>query len=179
MATQLDWPKHRSPTPTFVLGHCTANGYTAYTRRLYCRSEVDTTMSTQVAYSSAREAREHFKEILDAADDGRPATVRRDDRRIAAVDADRLLGFLSRTTPSQAQAVAENDGWSLFIPGLPVAADGATLDEAVEEMIDALREYADAWVERLRLAPNHADNWGLVQIVSLASDRQLRDWLLA
>jgi hypothetical protein len=46
-------------------------------------------------------------------------------------------------------------------------------------MIDALRDYAEAWTERLRLAPNHADNWGLVQIITLASDGQLRDWLLA
>ncbi len=136
-------------------------------------------MSAQVAYPSAREAREHFKEILDAADDGRPATVTRDARRVAALDADRLVEFLTSVRPSGAQAVAENDGWSLVIPGLPVAADGATLDEAVEEMIDALRDYADAWVERLRLAPNHADNWGLVQIVALATDAQLREWLLA
>lgn len=136
-------------------------------------------MSSPVAYRSAREAREHFKDILDAADDGRPATVTRDDRRVAALDADRLVRFLTATRPSNAQAVAENDGWSLFIPGIPVAADGATLDEAVEEMIDALRDYAGAWSDRLRLAPNHADNWGLVQIVSLATDDQLRDWLLA
>lgn len=136
-------------------------------------------MSTPVVYPSAREAREHFKDILDAADEGRPATVTRDARRVAAVDADRLVHFLVSIRPSGAQAVAENDGWSLFIPGLPVAADGATLDEAVAEMIEALRDYADAWVERLRLAPNHADHWGLIQIVALASDEQLRDWLLA
>jgi predicted RNase H-like HicB family nuclease len=136
-------------------------------------------MSSQVEYRSAREAREHFKDILDAADDGRPATVTRDARRVAAVDADRLVHFLARVHPSGAEAVAENDGWSLFIPGLPVAADGATLDEAVEEMIDALRDYAEEWADHLRLAPNHAENWGLVQIVALSSDQQLRDWLLA
>ena len=136
-------------------------------------------MSSTVDYRSAREAREHFKEILDAADDGRPATVTRDARRVAAVDADRLVHFLTRVRPSGAQVVAENDGWSLFIPGLPVAADGATLDEAADEMIDALRDYAEEWADHLRLAPNHAENWGIVQIVALSSDEQLRDWLLA
>lgn len=136
-------------------------------------------MSSQVEYRSAREAREHFKDILDAADDGRPATVTRDSRRVAAVDADRLLHFLTQLRPSGAEMIAENDGWSLFIPGLPVAADGATLDEAVAEMVDALRDYAEEWADHLRLAPNHADNWGLVQIVALSSDEQLRDWLLA
>jgi predicted RNase H-like HicB family nuclease len=135
-------------------------------------------MSAQIEYRSAREAREHFKDILDAADDGRPATVTRDARRVAAVDADRLVHFLTRIRPSGAEAVAENDGWSIFIPGLPVAADGTTLDEAVAEMIDALRDYVEEWADHLRLAPNHADNWGLVQIVALSSDEQLRDWLL-
>jgi hypothetical protein len=136
-------------------------------------------MSSGIEYRSAREAREHFKEILDAADDGRPATVTRDARRVAAVDADRLVHFLTSVRPAGAEVVAENDSWSLFIPGLPVAADGATLDDAVAEMIDALRDYAEEWVDHLRLAPNHAENWGLVQIVALSSDQQLRDWLLA
>jgi hypothetical protein len=132
-----------------------------------------------VNYASAREAREHFKELLDAADDGRPATVTRDERRVAAVDADRLVYFLTRLHPSKTKAVADGDGWSIFLPGVPIAADGATVEEAVDEMIDALRDYAEAWSERLRLAPNHADNWGLVQIITLASEDQLRDWLLA
>lgn len=132
-----------------------------------------------VNYGSAREAREHFKDLLDAADEGRPAMVTRDERRVAAVDADRLVYFLTRLHPSGVQAVADGDGWSIFLPGVPVAADGATIEEAVEEMVDALRDYAEAWTERLRLAPNHEDNWGLVQIVTLASDDQLRNWLLA
>lgn len=132
-----------------------------------------------VNYGSAREAREHFKDLLDAADEGRPATVTRDERRVAAVDADRLVCFLTRLHPSGVQTVADGDGWSLFLPGAPVAADGATVEEAVEEMVDALRDYAEAWTKRLRLAPNHEDNWGLVQIVTLASDDQLRNWLLA
>lgn len=136
-------------------------------------------MTAQVEFRSAREAREHFKDLLDAADNGQPATVMRDDRRVAAVDADRLVHFLMSICPSDVQAVAENDGWSLFIPGLPISADGRTLDEAADELIDALRDYAEAWADRLRLAPNHADHWGLVQIVSLASDTQLRSWLLA
>jgi hypothetical protein len=60
-----------------------------------------------------------------------------------------------------------------------VAADGATLAEAVGEMVDALREYAADWVDRLSTAPNHADNWGLVQLVVLSSDDELVEWLSA
>ena len=135
--------------------------------------------SASIEYGSVREAREHFKQLLDAADDGRPATVTRDSRRVAAVDADRLLYFLTRVHPAGVEAVAEAGGWSLYLPGTPIAADGATIDAAVDEMIDSMRDYAEAWSQRLRLAPNHADNWGLVQIIALSSDEQLRTWILA
>ncbi|WP_232237683.1 hypothetical protein [Actinoalloteichus fjordicus] len=66
----------------------------------------------------------------------------------------------------------------MFIPGLPVSADGASFDEAIAEMVDALREYAQDWQERLLAAPNHRDNWGLVQLISLSDDEQLRCWLV-
>lgn len=136
-------------------------------------------MGPTTTYRSVREGREHFKDLLDAAGDGRPATVNRDGQRVAAVDADRLVHFLTSVHPSGAQALGENDGWTLYLPGLPFAVDGDTLDAAVEDMIVALREYADDWVDHLRLAPNHADNWGLVQIVALSDDSQLRKWLLS
>jgi len=129
-------------------------------------------------YDSYTEARAHLKDLLDAAERGIVATVRRDTARSAVVDVGRLRYFLARVHPSRAGVVAEAGGWSVFIPGLPVAADGPTFDEAVTEMIDALREYATDWQERLLDAPNHRDNWGLVQLVSLSDDDQLRDWLV-
>jgi len=72
----------------------------------------------------------------------------------------------------------EDGGWSIFIPGLPLAADGASFDVALDEMTVVLREYAEDWRGRLLDAPNHAGNWGLVQLVSLSGDDQLRDWLV-
>ncbi len=76
-----------------------------------------------------------------------------------------------------AQVVHEAGGWSAFIPGLPIAADGATSEEAIDELIGAIREYAEDWQDRLRHAPNHQENWGIVQLVGL-SDDELRAWLL-
>jgi predicted RNase H-like HicB family nuclease len=93
------------------------------------------------------------------------------------VDVERLRHFLASLAPSRAEVVSEAGGWSVFIPGLPVAADGATFAEAVTEMVDALREYADDWQERLLDSPNHRENWGLVQLISLDDDEQLRDWI--
>ncbi|WP_203824635.1 type II toxin-antitoxin system HicB family antitoxin [Actinoplanes palleronii] len=106
------------------------------------------------------------------------ATVRRDSRTTAFVDQERLRYFLAAVTPAKAEIVAEGGGWSVFIPGLPVAADGATVDEALDETVAALREYAEDWQDHLLDAPNHAANWGLVQLICLSDDAQLRDWLV-
>lgn len=132
---------------------------------------------TQSHFPTMSSAREHLKDVLDAAAAGRPASVTRDSDRIAAVDAKRLVYFLMRLRPARTQLVAEDDGWSIVLPGLPVAADGRTVEEALDEVVEALRDYAEAWSERLRLAPNHQDNWAVVQIVEHASDESLKAWL--
>jgi len=131
-----------------------------------------------VHYDSYTDARAHLKDLLDAAEKGRVATVRRESARTAIVDVKRLRHFLASLIPVRAQVVAEAQGWSVFIPGLPVAADGATFDEAISEMVDALREYAADWQERLLDVPNHRENWGLVHLISLSDDEQLREWLV-
>ncbi|MEO9248790.1 hypothetical protein ABDK96_13975 [Citricoccus nitrophenolicus] len=62
------------------------------------------------------------------------------------------------------------DGW-------PFAAEGRTVGEAVAELIDSLREYADEWDSHYRHAANHAENWVLVQLVKFSTDDQLNEWL--
>jgi hypothetical protein len=131
-----------------------------------------------VQYESYSDGRAHFKDLLDAAQRGRVATVRRESAKAAVVDVERLRRFLTSVCPSGAQVVPEAGGWSVFIPGLPVAADGSTFDEAVTEMVDALREYAEDWQDRLLDAPNHREHWGLVQLICLSDDEQLREWLV-
>jgi hypothetical protein len=46
--------------------------------------------------------------------------------------------------PSQARAevVAENGDWSVTLTGLPIAAEGATFDEALGNAVLSLRDYA-------------------------------------
>lgn len=77
-----------------------------------------------------------------------------------------------------ADVVAEADGWSVFIPGLPVAADGVTRDEALTEMVEALREYARDWHDHLSGAPNHQDNRGTVELIDRRDDEAVRAWLV-
>lgn len=131
-----------------------------------------------VRSGSVTHARSHLKDLLDAANDGRTATVTRNGRVTAVVDAERLRQTLVHLVPADAHVVPEADEFSAFVPGIAIAT-GATLDEAVDDLILALREYAEDWGTRLRRAPNHADNWGLVQLVGLSDDDQLREWLVA
>lgn len=129
------------------------------------------------SFLSYSEARANLKGVLDNAHAGRPALVRRGREQVAVVDADRLRDLLGVVT-HHAEVVPENDGWSIFIPGVPVAADGSSFEEAVEEMIEALREYAGDWQDHLLTAPNHRESWGLVQLVAMSDDSQLREWLV-
>ncbi len=132
-----------------------------------------------VHLDSYTEARAQLKHLLDAAQRGTAATLRRDGEQFAVVDADRLRYALVRLHPSEAVGVAEDGGWSAFLAGLPVAADGLDFDDTIDDLILALREYAEDWSDHLFSAPNHQDNWGVAQLVQLSSDDQLREWLLA
>ncbi|MGQ0576844.1 MAG: type II toxin-antitoxin system HicB family antitoxin [Pseudonocardia sp.] len=133
---------------------------------------------TAVHYDNHTDARAHLKDLLDAAARGRVATVRRDSARMAVVDVVRLRHVLAELIPLRAVVTAEGGGWSVFIPGLPVAADGATFDEALTEMVDALREYVDDWQADLGGRAQPPRTLGLVQMVSLSDDEQLRSWLV-
>lgn len=129
-------------------------------------------------FGSFTETRTHLRAVFDSAHSGRITTVQRDDERFAVVNAGRLAAKLMRLRPSRAVVVAEGGGWAALLPGLPIAGDGPTFEAAVADLIDALREYAEDWNDRLLDAPNHRDNWDLVEIVELASDDELRNWLL-
>lgn len=87
---------------------------------------------------------------------------------------------MSRVIP-RPEVYSENDGWAIVLPGTPVGADSAVFDEAVDDFVEALREYAETWVEdeRLRTAPNHRHNWRLVWFVLNRADDELRDWVLS
>lgn len=135
-------------------------------------------MSAAVHYDSYSEGRAHLKQMLDATEEGRVATLKRDASTAVVVDSARRRHFLSSVVPSRAQVVGEAGGWSVFIPGLPVAADASSFDDAIADMVAALREYAEDWQDHLRVASNHRENWGLVQLIELSTDEQLRAWLV-
>lgn len=128
-------------------------------------------------FATVTDARKHFSDLISAAESGRPATVRRDRHRAALVDAERLRDSLADLLPANAEVVCEAGGWSVFLPGLPLAADGSSFEEALDELVLALREYAEDWSDHLLHAANHSQNWGLVQLIELSTDEQLVEWL--
>ena len=129
-------------------------------------------------FGSYTAARVNFRDLLDTAHTGRVTTVERDRERFAVVDADVLRAQLAALRPAGAVVAAEGGGWSAFLPGVPVSGEGDDLDGALEDLIEALREYAADWNDRLLDAPNHRGNWVLVALTELSDDAQLKSWLL-
>jgi hypothetical protein len=126
---------------------------------------------------SASQARPKIKEILDASLSGRVVSITRDSRISAVVDGERLRRHFASTVPSVPEAVLDDGAWVMTIPGLPIAVEATQYEDTITELVHALHEYAEDWHGRLGQAPNHAGNWGLVQLVELSSDDQLKRWV--
>lgn len=131
-----------------------------------------------VKYAKFDEARAHLKDLLDAAAVGRAAVIERSSRTTAFVDRDLLVEQLRRLLAADFQLAADGDRWLAAVAGTPVAGEGDTADESVDDLIDALRDYAEDWGERLRHAPNHRSAWPLVQLVDLSEDDELHAWIV-
>ena len=123
------------------------------------------------------EARKSLKSILDSSARGGASIIRRPRDAAAVVDAGHLRTYLQQTLESKAVTVHEGGAWAIFMPGMPLAAEAVSLDDAVADFVSALRDYAADWEDHLAQAPNHRDNWPLVQLVDLSSDEQLAAWL--
>ena len=129
-------------------------------------------------FPSYSEARANLRGVLDAANAGVVTTLERDHTRFAVVDGELLRSQLATLRPAHAVVTAEGGGWSAFLPGLPISGEGDDLDAALDDLIDALRDYAADWNDRLHVAANHEANWAVAALVELSTDEQLRTWLL-
>lgn len=98
-----------------------------------------------VEFATVTEARAGFKAMFEAAQNGGAGLVHRDGHRFALVDADRIADALHAALPITPEVYFEEDVVGLALPGAPFAAEGNDLEEAAEEMIEALREYAQDW----------------------------------
>lgn len=134
-------------------------------------------MSQPRHFNTYTSARQHFRAVLDAARAGLVTTVA---RCRALCRRARRAGSGGPCKASAFERASRRGGWRLGSrpPGLPIHGDGETFDAALDDVIVALREYAEDWNDRLRLVPNHAQNRAVAELVELSTDDQLRDWLL-
>lgn len=130
---------------------------------------------TSSASTTATAVRQSWALTLNAAAASRPVVFHRGEQDFALVPAGLLRAVLRRAVPAP-EVLAEDGGWTVVLPGHPVAADGSTLDEALQDFVHALRDYAAAWDDRLHRAPNHQHAAALVQHISVSDDDDLLLW---
>lgn len=133
-------------------------------------------MNTGLSFTYARD---HLREVLDKAASGEAVRVQRAGDRLAVTDAVRLRAYFASTTSSRLRLGYEEGAWVASLDSRPFVSEGATPDQAIDDLVVSLREYADDWHDHLALASNHADAWGLVQLIGLSDDDELRAWLRA
>lgn len=93
------------------------------------------------------------------------------------MDGGDLRESLAGSIRAGTEVAVEQGVWVGALPGLPIAAEGDDLEDLTAELVQALREYADDWNNRLSHYVNHRQNRLLVQLVQLSTDEQLAEWL--
>ena len=136
------------------------------------------TLSTAVAdYDSVASARSKFKDMLDRSEHGHVVTIRRGNSISVLTSAERLRDYFAKTVSPRTKVFQEGGRWVVLLERRPFVSEGTTVDEALIDLVASLREYAEDWDARLSGAPNHEQNWALVQLVNLSSDGELLEWI--
>ncbi len=120
----------------------------------------------------SREARDNFSGLLDEAANGGVAVVQREEQTFVLVTRAAYDAALADRAPFAVRSSVHDGQFSLWLDDVPVHAVGESLDQAEDEFLDALIDYADLWLSELRHAPNHRSNAEVVhRIVAYAADR--------
>lgn len=118
----------------------------------------------------ATEARANWSQFVDAAEAGEWQLISKYSRRVVAVRAQDLQALLATCYAFRPEVLVEDEGYAVWLPELDVYGQGATLEEATADLVDAARQYADEWEDGLRHAPNHRPRAGWVRRLQLAGD---------
>ena len=135
----------------------------------------------ETRYPTLSKARAHLPEVFDAAEADLPLHLERREVGFAVVTESLLRGVLTGAVSVPTPEVySENEGWTIVLPGTPVAADATLFDEAIDDFVHALVEYVEDWINDsdLRTAPSHRANVGLVQLISRLSEEETRQWVI-
>jgi hypothetical protein len=133
-------------------------------------------MSIVVDYPTYSSARDHFKDVLDATDAGRSVTVAREGNLSVVFPIEKVRSYFFQSVSPRVRIFVEAGVTVALMEERPFLAEGASVDDALADLMLVLREYAVDWESRLKDAPNHEQNWALVQLIKLSTDEQLRDW---
>ena len=117
------------------------------------------------------EARRQLPSLLDKTQKGQWQLIgRRNRRETILADADEIGALLSTGYRFHPEVVMSEDDVGLWLPELNTHATAKTLDEALQELGEAMLDYAEDWENHLRHAINHRDNLGYVRRIELAGD---------
>lgn len=136
-------------------------------------------MAHLLEYSKITKARASISEIYSTVEQHLVVGILREgDAPVAVIRRDDLKAALQALSPLSPQVrFSKNGTVSMWIEGLPISSQGSSFDEAGEELIVALRDYAQTWVEELKNYPNHKERWGVANLVLLSDDDELREFL--
>ncbi|HXH56966.1 hypothetical protein [Iamia sp.] len=119
----------------------------------------------------SREARDHLKDVLDRAESGGVAVIRRT-VPVVVLHRDAVGAALQAAAPVPVLSSVSGGQFFFWVEGAPIHAVGDGLTAAEEAFLDALVDYAQAWFDGLNTAPNHKRFRNLALLVGIyAGDR--------
>lgn len=115
------------------------------------------------------EARSQLSQLYSRIRNGGVEVIERNrERDVVLANAAEYRHLLESQAPLHVEVHPGEQSVAAWIRGLPVHAEGHTLDEALDELAVALVDYASTWEKHLRTTPNHSLNVGYVRRVQLA-----------
>ena len=136
-------------------------------------------MSQLLDYQKISAARDDIGQIYSTVERHLVVGISRgNDAPVAVIRRDDLKKALRALCPLDPQVRFSEEGHvSMWIDDLPVSSQGENLEETEQGLIEALRDYAETWVEDLKEYPNHKHRWDVVNLILLSDDDELRAFL--
>ena len=136
-------------------------------------------MTQLLEYSKITDARAAIGDIYSAAADLFVVSISRENEApVSVIRKDSLKTALRALVVLQPEVRFSSDGAvSMWIADLPVSAQGASMNEAEDGLIEALRDYSATWMEELKDYPNHKNGWALANLIQLSADDELHEIL--
>lgn len=112
---------------------------------------------------------------------GAVVVERRKSQPLALVRRDELAALLAERCPFTTKTSRAADRTiSIWLDQLDLYGRGASITEAVDDLLDEVEDYVEEWERSLRTAPNHEARRWYVHRLQLAGDREaIRDVIFA